>query len=131
MLHSHSLKRSFNHSFHFIFLSILSFHVSCRKQSYPEVMLESDLVTAAVTTTGVMIDIGFSGIAFVGDREKNARCYGAEATSSAVLGGSEVLPPEMDELAEAIQHASCAALVAAFEPSNAHSESEDEDAKAC
>ncbi|KAG7671345.1 hypothetical protein NADE_007742 [Nannochloris sp. 'desiccata'] len=88
-------------------------------------MFDSDLCCAAVSAAGMMVDIGLSGTVYHRDKERTARCYGPEATSAEILGGAVPPAPEMEELAVAIQNASRAALVAAFEPSHAASESEE------
>ena len=60
------------------------------------------------------------------DNERNERCYGPEATVHQILGGAVAPIHAMDPLMEDIRLASRAALVAAFEPSNA-TEADDEE----
>ncbi len=67
----------------------------------------------------------YTGTVYHRDKERTDLCYGPESTSAQVLGGAVAPAPEMEELAVAIRNASRAALVAAFEPSNAFSESEE------
>ena len=114
-------------------------HPFQHETSHPEVVFgDTDLCCAAVSASGIMVDIGVSGTMYGANKELDAQLYGKEATAMQVLsggggdGGGGIETPmtvpnerSWDTFLSLLRIKQQEAFVACFEPSTAATSEEE------